>query len=68
MFSYNCVHHYSMISIHTSAMERTDLLQSRDQMEPAGKPKFEMINVEQLFESPQEIHNKQIGMHLFNNK
>merc|ERR1712126_427921 len=44
-----------------AAMERTDLLQSREQMEPAGKPKFEMINVEQPFESPQEIHSKQIA-------
>ena len=32
-------------------------------MEPAGKPKFEMINAEQLFESPEEKQEKQNGMH-----
>ena len=30
-------------------------------MEPAGKPKFEIIDVEQLFESPQEKQEKRNG-------
>ena len=35
-------------------------------MEPAGKPKFQMIDVEQLFESPQAKQEKQNGMYFSN--
>ena len=31
-------------------------------MEPSGKPRFGMINVEQLFESPQEKQERHDGM------